>query len=133
MKHVLAAVLLGLAGMADAEPLDTAEAFEGYVGGKTLYFDRGDGRGVFAAESYLQNHQVRWTQRDGTCIQGAWYANDGLICFTYENNPNPQCWQVERREKGLSAVLQNGAFPTQITETDPGDVAFDCLGPKFGV
>lgn len=132
MKPLLAALLL-CAGMAQAEPLDTAEAFQAYVGGKTLYFDRGDGRGVTAAESYLEDRQVRWSERGGTCIEGQWYAEGGLICFTYENNPDPQCWAVERTATGLVAVLRNGGFPTRIFEGDPGKDPFECLGPKVGV
>lgn len=133
LKILPTAVFVVLAGMAAAQPLSTAQAFEDYVSGRTLYFHRGDGRGVFAAESYLEDGQVRWTERDGTCIEGAWYARGGLICFTYENNPTPQCWAVEQATAGLIAVLQNGGFPTRIVETDPGDVTFECLGPKVGV
>ncbi|QFT60436.1 hypothetical protein FIU94_16520 [Sulfitobacter sp. THAF37] len=132
MKPLLVALLLG-AGAATAEPLDTAQAFQDYVGGRTVYFDRGDGRGVSAAESYLEDRQVRWSERDGTCIEGEWFARDGLICFTYENNPDPQCWAVERTATGLVAVLRNGGFPTRIVERDPGGESFQCLGPKVGV
>ena len=116
-----------------AAPLDSQEAFDGYTQGKTIYYGFDDGRGVQAAETYLPGNRVRWFTRDGTCIEGEWYADQGQICFTYENNPNPQCWITSLESNGLVATIENDTGISRVLEMDPGDTKFQCLGPQIGV
>jgi hypothetical protein len=121
------------AGAALGAPLDTQDAFDGYTQGKTIYFGYNDGRGVTAAETYLPGNRVRWFTRDGTCIEGEWYAAGGEICFTYENNQTPQCWVTTLEENGLVATLRTETGLSRVLEMDPGDAEFQCLGPQIGV
>ena len=121
------------AGAAFAAPLDTQEAFDGYTQGKTIYYGFEDGRGVSAAETYLPGNRVRWFTRDGTCIEGQWYADQGQICFTYENNPTPQCWIATLEANGLVATSRRAAGTSRVVEMDKGAADFQCLGPQIGV
>lgn len=121
------------AAAALATPLETQETFDGYTRGKTIYYGYDDGRGVTAAETYLPGNRVRWFTRDGTCIEGEWYASAGEICFTYENNPTPQCWITTLEPSGLVATLQTESGISRVLEMDPGGSEFQCLGPQIGV
>ena len=125
------AVLLW-AGAACAEPLDTAEKFERYVGGKTLFFHLGDGA-VYAAETYLRDRKVRWSLAEGECLEGEWWADAGKICFAYENNPSPQCWTVDATPDGLKATTDDPLDPFVIYEATDAEGEQLCLGPKIGV
>lgn len=116
-----------------AAPLDTQEAFDNYTQGKTIYYGFDDGRGVIAAETYLPGNRVRWFTRDGTCIEGEWYATQGQICFVYENNTQPQCWITQVDANGLVATQVEGGGLSRILEMPKGDAAFQCLGPEIGV
>lgn len=131
--RALAALICLCAGLAQAEPLDTAEKFDTYTQGKTLYFHLGNGRGIWSAERYLPNNRVQWIPRDGECLDGAWYVEAGLICFVYEGQPDPLCWDTWVEGNGLNALLKNRPTATRIWEIDPGDETLQCRGPKVGV
>ena len=131
MIRVLVALLLG-AGAALAEPLDTAEKFQNYVGNRTMFFHLGDGR-VHAAETYLRDRRVRWSLAEGECQEGVWWAQDGLICFAYEPNLVTQCWQVEIENGGLKATSDAETDPLVIYEAVGAEGEQLCLGPKVGV
>ncbi|MBD3663762.1 hypothetical protein [Sulfitobacter aestuariivivens] len=129
--RALFVALVALAAPVLAEPLDTEEKFEAYVGGRTMFFHLGDGR-IYASESYLEDRKVRWSRAPGDCLDGDWYEDDGLICFVYENNPEPQCWSVELTRGGLKATSVRGLTPLTIFEAGDGEPQ-ECLGPKVGV
>jgi hypothetical protein len=114
-----------------AQPITTAEDFEAEVAGRTLFFDRGDG-GEAASETYLNDRRVRWSIAPGDCVEGDWFARDGLICFSYETSPEPQCWSVERGPDGIIARLA-GDDPVTLTEIDPAGREQSCPGPRVGV
>lgn len=115
-----------------AEPLDTAQKFEDYVSGKTMFFHLGDGR-VHAAETYLNNRKVRWSLVKDECLEGEWWAQDGKICFAYETNPDPQCWSVDVTPSGLTATSDAPVNPLVIFEVVGHVGEQTCLGPKVGV
>ncbi|MEM6303552.1 MAG: hypothetical protein AAF744_02470 [Pseudomonadota bacterium] len=130
IRAALAALLLGSA--AGAETLDTAEKFESYVADRTLFFHRGDGR-VYASERYLPGRRVRWSRIGETCLEGEWWAQDGLICFAYETNPEPQCWRVALSDAGLRATSDAPSNPTVIYEAQGVTGEQSCTGPRLGV
>ncbi|MCK0149110.1 hypothetical protein MWU54_03680 [Marivita sp. S6314] len=133
MKQLMTrAALIGLMAfpVGAAEPLSGAE-FESYVTGKTLYFGQnGDAYGV---EEYLDDRRVRWSFLDGQCKDGIWYEEGELICFVYEDNPNPQCWSFFRDRDGLRAIFQNNPEATTLYEARQSDEPMMCLGPEIGV
>ena len=131
MRNVL--ILLLCATALQAAPLDNQSAFDGYTQGKTIYYGYGDERGAVAAETYLPGNRVRWFTRDGTCIEGEWFEADGRICFVYETNPVPQCWEVDLSESGLVATHLSLSGPSKILEMRTARDEFQCLGPQIGV
>ncbi|RYH02377.1 hypothetical protein EU805_11050 [Salipiger sp. IMCC34102] len=95
----LAALLLLAALPARADPV-TAEAFAAHVTGRTLAFTGPDGE-IFGVERYGPDRQVLWSATPGTCQTGTWFARDDEICFTYDTDPWPKCWDVALTDDGL--------------------------------
>jgi hypothetical protein len=114
-----------------AEPLMSAQEFDDYTRGKTLYY--GTGAEPYGAEIYLPNRRVRWSFLDGQCLDGEWYEQDGLICFTYEDRPDPHCWSFERGANGLIARFENNPAVVPLFEATEDTEELLCLGPKIGV
>lgn len=109
----------------------SAAEFDAYTRGKTFYY--GSMGEPYGAEEYLPNRRVRWTFLDGKCQDGVWYEEDGLICFVYENQPDPQCWSFERQGGGLIARFENDPLQTELYEVRRTDEPLQCLGPEVGV
>ncbi len=124
-------LLMLLALPAAADDLMTAEEFDAYTRGKTLIYGQ-NGR-AYGAEIYHDNRRVEWSFLDGDCKEGTWYEQDGLICFVYENNPDPQCWSFTRGEGGLIARFENRPNTTELYEAQDTNEEMLCLGPKVGV
>lgn len=133
MKQILmSAAWVGVsAAMAwAAEPMSGAE-FEAYVTGKTLYF--GQNGQAYGVEEYLADRRVRWSFLDGQCKDGVWYEDGDMICFVYEDNPDPQCWSFFRDNGGLRAIFENNPNATTLYEAQQSDEPMMCLGPEVGV
>ncbi|KZY31481.1 hypothetical protein A3731_23505 [Roseovarius sp. HI0049] len=130
-KTLLTLCLLTLPFPATAADVMDAEDFEAYTKGKTFYYgSRGE---PYGAEEYLANRRVRWTFLDGKCQEGVWYEDDGLICFVYDNQPDPQCWSFTRRSGGLTAQFENDPAQTELYEVRQTDEPLMCMGPDVGV
>ncbi|MEL6523326.1 MAG: hypothetical protein AAFQ66_20300 [Pseudomonadota bacterium] len=132
MRFLVCAVLsLWAAGMALAEEPMSAEEFDAYTQGKTLYFyNNGQAYGV---EQYLPNRRVRWSFLDGQCKDGSWYQEGQFICFLYEDRDDPQCWTFFRQGTGLRALFENDPQATELYEAGNADDDMLCLGPDVGV
>ncbi|MFY0645566.1 hypothetical protein [Sulfitobacter geojensis] len=126
------ALLLALcAAPLAAQQTMTADEFDAYTKGKTLFY--GKSGQAYGAEIYHENRRVEWSFLDGDCKEGEWYEADGLICFVYENNPNPQCWSFIKGANGLIARFENRPDTTELYEANEGAEKMLCLGPKVGV
>ncbi|MGR3501455.1 hypothetical protein [Pseudaestuariivita sp.] len=134
MKH-LAPLLFALATSVtalSAQTPMTAEEFEAYTTGQTLYF--GAEGAPYGAEQYLENRRVRWSFLDGKCTEGIWYEERGLICFLYEDRPDdPQCWSFVQTGDGLTALFQDQPGNTELYEARRSSEPMMCLGPDVGV
>ncbi|WP_299613843.1 hypothetical protein [uncultured Tateyamaria sp.] len=119
-----------LATSAAADPMTAAE-FEAYVTGKTLYYGRSGE--AYGAEIYHENRRVTWSFLDGECKEGRWYDEGPLICFVYEDRPDPQCWTFERGAGGLIATFENNPDSAELYEAQDVGEEMICLGPKIGV
>ncbi len=108
-----------------------ADAFETYSQGKTLYFGY-DGT-TYGAEEYLPNRRVRWSFMEGQCKEGNWYQDGELICFVYEDDPEPQCWSFYQSDDGLVAQFENNPDLSTLFEVKQSDKPMVCLGPEIGV
>lgn len=124
--------LLGIpAGAQPDSPLTGAE-FERYSTGKTLYFGlRGEPYGV---EQYFEDRRVRWSFLDGRCLEGEWYeAENRQICFIYEDDPTPHCWQFFLRGSDLIARLGDNPENVPLYQAEEQDDPMMCMGPDVGV
>jgi hypothetical protein len=133
MRPVALAVTLSLVMSlsADAQTPMSADAFDAYVQGRTLYYTS---RGVpYGAEQYLSDRRVIWTFLDGTCQEGHWYESDGLICFVYDTAPDPQCWSFWEQDGALSARFEDDPAGTELYEVRQSDQPLNCPGPEIGV
>ena len=111
----------------------TAEEFEAYSTGKTLFYALNGEE--FGVERYKENRRVEWSFLDGECTEGIWYEDNGLICFAYENWETPQCWSFERGARGLIAqfsVPDEDGFRNEYFAYEK-DEDMVCLGPDIGV
>lgn len=121
-----------LAAAAQASDLMTAEEFDAYTRDKTLFYSQ-DGQ-AYGAEVYRENRRVEWSFLDGECKPGRWYEDaQGLICFVYDDNPDPQCWSFTRGSGGLVARFENRDDTTELYEAQDIGEDMICLGPKVGV
>ena len=109
----------------------SAEEFDAYTAGKTLYF--GQSGAPYGAEVYLDGRRVRWSFLDGDCKDGTWYPENEMICFVYEDNPDPQCWTFQLGPSGLIARFENNPSATELYEAQDIGEEMLCLGPKIGV
>lgn len=123
--------LMSLALPAAAGDVMSAGEFDAYTIGKTFYY--GSLGEPYGAEEYLENRRVRWTFLDGKCQEGVWYEEDGLICFVYENQPDPQCWSFRQSAAGLIAQFENDPVQTELYEVRRSDEPLMCMGPDVGV
>lgn len=124
LVSLAAAPSIAFAGMNAAE-------FEAYVTGKTLYF--GQNGAAYGVEEYLPDRQVRWSFLDGKCKEGYWYEEAGMICFVYDDTPQPQCWTFFPEASGLRAVFENDPANTVLYEAQQSEEPMLCLGPEVGV
>lgn len=130
-RYLLILALWGLPPIALAQM--SAEEFETYTTGKTLFFSlNGQDYGV---ERYMQNRRVEWSFLDGQCTPGYWYEDSGYICFAYEGWTAPQCWSFERTPSGLVAEFsrpdESGRNNQYFAYEKDEDML--CLGPDTGV
>jgi len=109
----------------------SAEAFDSYTRGKTLYY--GQGGQAYGVERYLEGRKVIWSFLDGDCRYGQWYEQAGQICFVYEDRPDPQCWSFSKGSTGLIARFENDPQATELYEAEDIGQEMVCLGPKVGV
>ncbi|WP_405049019.1 hypothetical protein [Roseobacter fucihabitans] len=113
------------------EPM-SAQEFDDYTRGKTLFY--GQGGASYGAERYMSNRRVQWSFLDGQCKEGEWYEEGGQICFIYEDNPDdPQCWTFSEKGSGLIARFQNLPGTTELYEAGDMGQEMICLGPEIGV
>jgi len=118
MRTTMIALAILITNTASADtPLD-GDAFEALVTGKTLTFSTASG--PYGVEYYAPNRRVVWSFVGGDCQNGEWYEADGPqgpeICFTYENDPTPQCWQVFDVDGKIRADFMNTPGTTVLYE-----------------
>ncbi len=131
MRYTVALLAFCLAGPVCAQSAMTASEFDAYTRGKTLFYNS-NGE-TYGAERYLDDRRVEWSFLDGVCKPGQWFEDAGQICFTYDDNPTPQCWTFEKGVRGLIARFENEPDTTDLYEAQNTDQELVCLGPKIGV
>ncbi|SLN26775.1 hypothetical protein PSA7680_01181 [Pseudoruegeria aquimaris] len=125
------AVHQAIALPATAETALPPAAFDGYTSGKTLTYAL-NGQ-VYGAEQYLPGRKVRWAFLNGECLDGEWYPAGDLVCFTYENAPEPQCWAFYSLGGRLMARFMNDPEATTLYELEQSPAPLACEGVEPGV
>ena len=128
--RTLPALLLA-ASPAVADPLLTAEAFDRLTLGRTMTWS--EFGTVYGVEQYLPGRKVRWTALGDDCKTGHWYQDGAAICFRYEDDIEPDCWEITVSGADLIARYTTNppdAEPVIVADTtDP----LACFGPEVGV
>jgi hypothetical protein len=131
MRCALALAMTIAAPAAAAEAM-SAEAFERLSEGRVLHFSHlGQ---PFGAEQFFAGRRSLWRYADGSCAEGRWQEQDGLICFSYDTEPGWQCWQVVEQAGRVSAELvEGGAGTGLVLDLERlGEERLDCPGPDVG-
>ncbi len=127
---LLLAALPALAQTPAPAPM-SAEAFDAYTKGKTLFY--GSGGTAYGVERYLDGRRVIWSFLDGNCKKGIWYEEAGQICFLYEDRLDPQCWTFSYGPGGLIARFEDDPQATELYEAEEIGEQMLCYGPEVGV
>ena len=100
---------------------------------KTLTMTWAEFGSVYGVEQYLPGRKVRWTVPGDDCKTGHWYQDGPAICFQYEDDIDPDCWEITASGSDLLARYTTNppeAEPVIVTETiEP----LACFGPEVGV
>ena len=128
----LLAAALALAPLAGQAQDLSAEDFEAYTTGKTLFF--GQNGQAYGAEEYLPGRRVIWSFLDGQCKYGTWFNEGNDICFVYEDDPGDvQCWRFQKGPRGLVAFFLDDTPGAPLYEAQDLGEEMMCLGPEVGV
>ncbi|WP_107495202.1 hypothetical protein [Thalassobius sp. I31.1] len=111
-----------------SEPLGE-KGFHELTKGRTYTFSlNGE---FYGAETYLSGNRVIWQRQSGECLPGHWYAQGKHICFLYENQPDPVCWEVYAEENGLRVVSTSGTA-TELEELSRDAAPLACHQEYLG-
>jgi hypothetical protein len=129
MRYALILCLLPTLALAET-PLTGAE-FEAMVGNRTLTYAY-DGM-PFGTEEYYPNRRVGWAFTDDVCVYGEWYEKGDAICFTYSNDPTPQCWRFYAEGGQLTARFLDRGIEGPVATASEAEEPLFCPGPDVGV
>jgi len=124
---IAACVALLLAGPVLADDPMTAAAFDEFTTGRTLGY-AGAG-GVFGLERYHDGRRVTWAFLGQECRTGTWYPDGANICFVYDHDPEPKCWQFIARGDSLDAWFLDGKTLVPGYAVVATDEPLICPGP----
>lgn len=127
-RYASIAFLLSALPLAAAEPLGQ-KGFSELTKGRTFTFSL-DGE-FYGAETYLPGNRVIWQRQSGECLPGYWYAQGKHICFIYEGQPDPVCWEVYTEENGLRVVSASGTA-TELEELSRDAAPLACHQEYLG-
>jgi hypothetical protein len=120
-----------LPGLALAEDPMTIAEFEAYATGKVLTHSE-PGADPYGAEEYLPDRRVRWAFASGDCLTGIYYEANGFICFDYEDDPVPKCWQYWKAPGGLTARFMDRPADAPRLTLHEAQGPLACEGPDVG-
>lgn len=123
--------LVLLATPALAGPPLTGDQFDEATRGATITYDYGDG--LFGTEEYLDDRRVRWAFEGDLCIYGVWYQKGDQICFEYEDDPEPACWQYFLENGRIRGTYMGIGGGWDILESSRDGGPLPCAGPDVGV
>lgn len=129
MRAALALILLATPVL--AEPTLSAEEFDALTLGRTMTW--AEFGSVYGVEQYLPGRKVRWTVLGDDCRTGNWYPDGGAICFLYEGDIDPYCWEITGSGAGFRARLATDPPESEPVVVEDTTEQMACLGPEVGV
>ena len=115
---------------AAAEPL-SGTAFDALTRGRTLTYAIGGT--PYGVEQYLPGRRVIWAFLGEPCRFGVWDEPEpGTICFVYDHDPGPQCWQFFEDGGRLRAQFMGDPAGTDLVQVVESDKPMQCPGPQVG-
>ncbi|MBK5946752.1 hypothetical protein CCR83_09980 [Rhodobacter veldkampii DSM 11550] len=114
-----------------AETAMTAAEFDARTLGRTITYSQSGV--IYGVEQYLPGRQVRWAFEGGECKTGHWFEQGGMICFTYDNQPELQCWTFHDQPEGLMARFWGAPDDTPLISLEESADPLACAGPDIGV
>ncbi len=101
------------ADAAQAQDQISPEAFLNRALGKTLTFTDHQSGTVVGIEQFLRRDLSVWAETNGRCSYGRIEQRGPLICFIYEDFPDPKnCW-MPFDDDGTLMVMSSSTFQTQ--------------------
>jgi hypothetical protein len=131
MKLILSIMLSLYFSASQAETAMSADEFEAYTIGQTLYYSQNGS--VYGAESYFEGARVRWSFLDGNCLFGTWQQREDMICFEYGLDVDIQCWRFFNGDGGLIAKFATDEPTAPLYEARRASTPLECPGPDVGV
>jgi len=125
----LALLLVPLVAGAGEAPLTGGE-FEARTTGRTMTYAV-DGK-VYGTEQYLPGNRVIWAFEGDDCVRGTWEETAGRICFLYEDDPEPACWQFFDDGGRLTARFDGDPEGARLKEVAQSPEPMNCPGPEVG-
>lgn len=126
---LLAAILFALPAQAES-PLD-ADRFDALTLGRTMSWS--EFGMVYGVEHYLPGRRVQWAVVGDDCKTGHWYPEGPAICFQYENDPEPDCWEITVTATGFAARYTLNPPDAAPVIVEDSSETLACLGPEVGV
>ena len=122
MLRVLSAAAL-LAAPAAAQDRLTPGEFLDRAEGRTLTFSQAQTGTLVGVEQFLRRDLSVWATADGRCTYGRIEVREDLVCFIYEDNPDPDnCWTPFDME-GKIVVLSVTGDIQEVTNVSRTPVA----------
>ncbi|UWR25338.1 hypothetical protein K3757_12775 [Sulfitobacter sp. S223] len=106
--------LLGLSALpVQAQEQMKPDAFLDLVQGRTLTFTSMINGGEVGVEQFLRRDLSVWADRSGRCTYGRIEIRGPLLCFVYEDAPDPNnCW-IPFNDEGTLLVLSQSSREVQ--------------------
>lgn len=113
-----------------AQDLLSAEEFDALTLGRTMtWAEYGQ---VYGVEQYLPDRRVRWTELGNDCKLGHWYPQGQAICFLYEDDPTPACWDISLSGAGMLADDLSDPPGEPLVAIEETSEPMPCFGPSVG-
>ena len=111
-------------------PLDDA-GFDARTLGRTIHYNSYGA--PYGVEEYLPDHKVKWIFAEGQCKMGEWFQSGDQICFTYQDEPDLQCWIFSDQPQGLMAWFNGAMTDEPLVSQAETNQPLDCEMIDVGV
>ena len=128
MKALCLTLLIGWGAVpAEAQDQLTPDGFLDLALGRTLTFSSMGRGGEVGVEQFLRRDLSVWADWTGRCTYGRIEIRGPLLCFLYEDAPDPNnCW-IPFNDDGVLLVLSQGTREVQRI-SDISDTPVVCEG-----